>query len=112
MNIPAVRRLRLASAAAAAFVLAACAAPGSLGRTPTEADFMTIQPGMSSQEVLARFGPPTWTFGVRQENLTIWNYRYYRGDCVIYQVSVRPDGTVRDAGTGYDPACDGPRSRW
>ncbi len=112
MNIPAVRGLRFASAGAAAFVLAACATPGSLGRMPTEADFMTIQPGMSSQEVLARFGPPTWTFGVRQENLTIWNYRYYRADCVIYQVSVRPDGTVRDAGTGYDPACDGPRVRW
>ena len=63
---------------------------------------------MSSQEVLAKFGPPTWTFGVRQENLTIWNYRYYCGDCIIYQVSMRPDGTVRDAGTGWDPACDGP----
>jgi hypothetical protein len=76
--------------------------------SPTEADFATIQPGMSAQEVLARFGPPTWQFGVRQENLTIWNYRFYRGDCVIWQVSVRPDGTVRDSGSGWDPACDGP----
>ena len=61
--------------------------------------------------MLARFGPPTWAFGVRQENLTIWNYRFNRNDCIIYQVSVRPDGSVRDAGTGYDPACDGPRGR-
>jgi hypothetical protein len=29
--------------------------------------------------------------------LTIMNYRYSRGACTIYQVSVRPDGTVRDA---------------
>ena len=24
---------------------------------------------------------------------------------------ISPDGTVRDAGTGWDPACDGPRNR-
>jgi hypothetical protein len=105
------RGARLAGLASVTAALAACYTPGSLGRTPTEADFMTIQPGMSSQEVLAKFGPPNWTFGVRQENLTIWNYRYYYGDCIIYQVSMRPDGTVRDAGTGWDPACDGQRGR-
>ena len=49
---------------------------------------------------------------MRQENLTIWNYRYYRGDCIIYQVSVRPDGTVRDAGHGLGPGLRRPaRSR-
>lgn len=107
-----VRRVRLAGlAAAAALALTACYTPGNLGRWPTEADFMTIEPGWSSQQVLATFGPPTWTFRVWQENLTIWNYRYYRGDCVIYQVSMRPDGTVRDAGTGWDPACDAPSTR-
>ena len=111
MTTASTRWVRLGGLAAVTAVLAACHTPGSLGHMPTEADFMTIQPGMSSQEVLAKFGPPTWVFGVRQENLTIWNYRYYRGDCVIYQVSVRPDGTVRDAGTGWDPACDGPRTR-
>ena len=104
-----IRRAGLAGvAAAAALGLAACQTPGNLGRMPTEADFMTIKPGMSSQDVLTTFGPPTWTFRVWQENLTIWNYRYYRGDCIIYQVSVRPDGIVRDAGTGWDPACNAP----
>ena len=91
-----------------AIVLAGCAIALTPGPRRTESDFAAIQPGMSSQEVLSRVGPPTWTFGVRQENLTIWNYRYNPLDCVIYQVSVRPDGTVRDAGTGWDPACDGP----
>ena len=69
-------------AVAIAAGLGACHTPGNLGHMPTEADFMTIRPGMSSQEVLTRFGPPTWTFGVRQENLTIWNYRYYY--CLLY----------------------------
>ena len=84
-----------------------CTFVGNLPLAPTEADFATIKPGMTAQEVLARFGPPTWQFGVRQENLTIWNYRYNPFDCVIWQVSVRPDGTVRDSGSGWDPACDG-----
>ena len=95
-------------AVATAAGLAGCYTPGNLGRMPTEADFMTIKPGMSSQEVLTTFGPPTWTFRVWQESLTVWNYRYYRGDCIIYQVSMRPAGTGRAAGTGWDPACDAP----
>ena len=104
-----VRRVGLTGlAAAAAMALAACYTPGNLGRFPTEADFMAIQPGWTSQQVLTTFGPPTWTFKVWQESLTIWNYRYYRGDCIIYQVSIRPDGVVRDAGTGWDPACNAP----
>ena len=88
-------------------VLSACAAIGPV-RSLTENDFATIQPGMTRDELLARFGPPTWTFGVWQENLTIWNYRYSHSACTIYQVSVRPDGTVRDAGPAWDTACDGP----
>ncbi|NUZ04774.1 outer membrane protein assembly factor BamE [Piscinibacter koreensis] len=98
---------------AAAALLAALAASGCSmmlagGPRPTEAALRAIQPGMSRQNVLDRVGPPTWAFGVRQENLTIWNYRYNRADCIIYQVSLRPDGTVRDIGTAWDPACDAP----
>ncbi len=94
------------AAALSALAAAGCTAFGPLPPALTEADFATIQPGMTSSEVLARFGRPTWVFGVRQEHLSIWNYRYNRNDCIIYQVSVRPDGTVRDAAQGYDPACD------
>jgi outer membrane protein assembly factor BamE (lipoprotein component of BamABCDE complex) len=110
--MPAIRSasLRLPLVLAGALALAACAELANVPR-PTEADFATIQPGMTSQQILTRFGRPTWVFGVRQENLTIWNYRYNRNDCVIYQVSIRPDGTVRDAAPGYDPACDGPSGR-
>ena len=97
---------RRAGAALSSLVVAGCTAFGPLPPALTENDFATIRPGMASSEVLARFGRPTWVFGVRQENLSIWNYRYNRNDCIIYQVSVRPDGTVRDAAQGYDPACD------
>lgn len=90
---------------------AGCSAISPISPAPTEADFATIRPGMTRQEVVDRFGPPTWVFGVRQEDLTILNYRFNRNDCIIYQVSVRPDGTVRDAGTGWDPGCDGPDGR-
>ena len=72
-----------------------------------------IQPGMTSSEVIQRLGYPYYRFGVRQDNATIWNYRMRFGSCLIYQVSVLPNGIVKDAGTGPDPACDGPsRRRW
>ena len=100
----------------AAVLLAALAAgcadmPSMPASRPTDTHFAHITPGMTSQEVLNRFGRPNWTFVVRQENLTIWNYRFSRSECLIYQVSVRPDGTVRDAGPSPDPACDGPNDR-
>ena len=109
MATPTLSLLARAGLACSVAALASCTVVGSTRPLPTESDFATIKPGMSSQEVLARFGPPTWTFGVRQENLTIWNYRYNPFDCVIYQVSMRPDGTVRDAGSGWDPGCDAGR---
>jgi hypothetical protein len=72
-----------------------------------------IQPGMTSSEVIQRLGYPYYRFGVRQDNATIWNYRMRYGSCLIYQVSILPDGIVKDAGTAPDPACDGPdRRRW
>jgi hypothetical protein len=72
-----------------------------------------IQPGMTSSEVIQRLGYPYYRFGVRQDDATIWNYRMRYGSCLIYQVSILPNGLVKDAGTGPDPACDGPkRLRW
>lgn len=92
--------------------LGGCAALGPVAPALTEADFAALRPGITQQEVLAKVGRPTWVFGVRQESLSIWNYRFNRNDCVIYQLSMRPDGTLRDAAPGYDPACDGPSGRF
>lgn len=110
--MPRSRRLtmRLAAPVLAAS-LAACASV-QFAKTPTESALSSIGEGMTRDEVLARVGPPTWTFRVRQESLTIWNYRYNRNDCLIYQISMRPNGTVRDAGISQDPACDHDRDSW
>ena len=107
-------RLRAHATFAVGVVLAlsGCAVGYASGPIPTEAALAAIKPGMTRDEVFARVGPPTWSFGVRQDNMTIMNYRYTRNDCVIYQVSMLPDGTVRDASPGADPACDGPRRRF
>jgi hypothetical protein len=99
-----------AGLAIASLSLSACAAIAP-APSVTENDFATIQPGMTRDQVVARFGAPTWSFGVWQEHLTIMNYRYSHSACTIYQVSVRPDGTVRDAGPAWDPACDSPGRR-
>jgi hypothetical protein len=72
-----------------------------------------IHPGMTSSEVIQRLGYPYYRFGVRQDNATIWNYRMRYGSCLIYQVSILPNGLVKDASTAPDPACDVPdRRRW
>ena len=72
-----------------------------------------IQPGMTSAEVIQRLGYPYYQFGVRQDNATIWNYRMRYGSCLIYQVTILPNGIVKDAGEAPDPACDAPeRGRW
>ena len=72
-----------------------------------------IVPGMTSSEVVQRLGYPYYRFGVRQDNATVWNYRMRYGSCLIYQVSILPNGIVKDAGTAPDPACDVPdRRRW
>ena len=89
--------------------VAGCAVPTRV--VPTETQFAAIQPGMTREEVLSRVGRPTWTFGVRQEDLTIWNYRFNPMDFIIFQVSMRPNGTVRDAASAWDPGCDEP-ARW
>jgi hypothetical protein len=72
-----------------------------------------IHPGMTSSEVIQRLGYPYYQFGVRQDNATVWNYRKRYGSCLIYQVSILPNGIVKDASTAPDPACDDPdRRRW
>ena len=108
---PLIRRLVGPGLVAAAAAIAGCTGLVAPGRGPVEADFLALQPGMTRAQVLSRVGHPNWVFGVRQENLSIWNYRYDRSSCLLYQVSVRPDGTVRDVGTSPDPACDGRSGR-
>ena len=73
------------------------------------AHFATIQPGQSAEEVRMRIGRPAHIFTVGWQSLWVWNYRWWQGDCVWYQVSIAQESNlVVDAGYGTDPACDGP----
>jgi len=75
----------------------------------TPANFATIGPGMSQQEVLARIGQPAFTFPVGWQQLQVWNYRYggLEGDCVVFQVSIsNATRTVTETGPGPDPVCN------
>jgi hypothetical protein len=77
----------------------------------TEDEFAAIVPGMAAGDVRMRLGRPAQVFGVAWQHLQIWNYRWFGGDCVWFQVSVSDAAQqVTEAGIGTDPACDGPRS--
>ena len=78
----------------------------------TEENFAAIEPGMSGQDVRMRLGRPAHVFNVGWQKLQVWNYRFFGGDCVWFQVSIsNADQRVTQAGNGYDPACDGPSTR-
>jgi hypothetical protein len=72
----------------------------------TEANFAEIKPGMSSQEVQMRIGPPQDVMSIPRQGIVVWSYRFFRGDCVWFQTSIDNAGTVKDAGITSDPICD------
>ncbi len=74
----------------------------------TEANFALVKPGMPGSAVQTLLGRPANVFSVQRQKLRVWNYRYFGGDCVWFQISVSDAGLVTEAGMGTDPACDGP----
>ena len=74
----------------------------------TETNFALVKPGMPGSEVRMRLGRPAHVFSVQRQHIQVWNYRFFGGDCVWFQVSVSDAGPVTEAGIGTDPACDGP----
>ena len=77
----------------------------------TEQNFATIVPGLLAKEVRMRLGRPAEVFNVPWQRLQVWNYRYYPGDCVWYQISISEVGRVTESNYGTDPACGAPASR-
>ena len=74
-----------------------------------EAHFADIAAGMTSLDVRMRLGRPSHVFNVGWQRLTVWNYRWWAGDCVWFQVSIsQASDQVTEAGYGTDPACDAP----
>ena len=72
----------------------------------TEANFATVQKGMTRRDVLVKLGRPSQVFRAGYQRLDIWNYRYFEGDCVWFQISIDDAGLVTEAAQGQDPACD------
>lgn len=77
----------------------------------TEANFNQIVAGMPAHDVLMRLGRPAHVFAVPRQRLSVWNYRFFQGDCIWFQISVGDAGFVTEASMGTDPACDGPNQR-
>ena len=77
----------------------------------TEQNFATIVPGLLAKEVRMRLGRPAEVFNVPWQRLQVWNYRYYPGDCVWYQISISEGGRVTESNYGSDPICDSAGSR-
>jgi hypothetical protein len=71
----------------------------------TEADFATIVPGMSADELLQRIGRPSHTRGGGWQPGEVWSYRYDAIFCQWFQISV-VNRRVRDASYGPDPLCE------
>lgn len=74
----------------------------------TPQTFISLEPGISSEEVLMRIGHPGSTRAYPRQKLTVWNYRFPTFDCLWYQVSIGDDGKFISATQGIDPQCDTP----
>lgn len=66
----------------------------------------SIEPGMTTDEVLVRIGHPGSMQRVARQGITVWNYRYPTNDCLWFQISIGPDGRVVSGSQGIDPQCD------
>ncbi|WP_374674541.1 hypothetical protein [Ideonella sp.] len=67
--------------------------------------FDRVQPGMRADAVRALLGRPGHVAGIWR-GATVWSWRYESPFCQWFQVTLEPDGTVRDAGRGPDPLCE------
>lgn len=74
----------------------------------TPQTFLSLQSGMSTEEVLMRIGHPGSTRDFPRQQLWVWNYRYPTFDCLWYQVSIGYDGKFIGAANTTDPQCDKP----
>ncbi|HMN77471.1 MAG TPA: hypothetical protein PKC97_15510 [Burkholderiaceae bacterium] len=74
----------------------------------TPQNFVSLEYGISSDEVLKRIGHPGSTKFYPRQGITVWNYRYPTHNCLWYQVSIGSDGKFLGAAHTTDPQCDTP----
>jgi hypothetical protein len=77
----------------------------SVQQVLTEANFATVQPGETAEDVLRKLGRPSERRGAFR-NTELWSYRYDATFCQWFVVTMTPDRRVRDAGYAPDPLCD------
>jgi hypothetical protein len=77
----------------------------SIQQVLTEANFATVKPGETAQDVLLKLGRPSERRGAFR-NTELWAYRYDATFCQWFVVTMTPDRQVRDAGYVPDPMCD------
>lgn len=82
------------------------------GQMLTQANFQTIQPGSTRDDVERDFGPPAWMDRVSSWNGTVMTYRWF--DSVnapmFYYIYLDPDNVVRRAHPGME-FFNGPNDR-
>lgn len=64
----------------------------------TEERFSTIQPGMSSDQVIGILGITKITHGLARNRGYVWHYRYENTQCKSFVIEFTPEDTVRSAG--------------
>jgi hypothetical protein len=73
----------------------------------TEQNFAKIQPGMTTDEVLALLGRPAEITGYGwHERRNAWGYRYWNSFCQWFQIGVNLQGKVVDSSYATDPICE------
>lgn len=71
-----------------------------------EAHFALIAAGMTRAQVEAQIGEPSYVWGVRYHDQTIWSYRFDTPFCIVFHVGLTPQGVVEDTSYGPDPRCE------
>jgi hypothetical protein len=77
----------------------------------SEANFLTLPPGMTKQELLERVGHPSDAAYYPRLQQQVWSYRYDNPFCLWLQVNMDASDRVTGAGTAPDPLCTDSRSR-
>jgi hypothetical protein len=71
-----------------------------------EAHFNGISAGITVEELRAQIGAPSYVWGVRYRNQTVWSYRFRSPFCIVFHVGISPAGIVEDTSYGPDPMCE------
>jgi hypothetical protein len=76
----------------------------SITQVLNDASFAQVKAGQTVDDVRWTLGRPSETHSVWPDRM-VWSYRYETPFCQWFEITVMPDGTVRDADMLPDPQC-------